>query len=275
MTNHNWWLDKAKQLPTLGKARIEHDCGSGRAAIINNGPKGYSFYCHRCGDTFFVHHGQRTFKELMQLRKINEQDALAIRGSMKLPDDYSLDIPPEAMLWLLKASVTPYMARQARIGWSKRYQRVILPVYNDDNLVFYQARAIHEHQDIKYLNPSVDRSSILFWQLPKNFNGNKDVIVLTEDILSAVRVGEQIPTVSLLGTKISDQQAEQIAHYKHAITWLDPDQAGISGAKSVRNTLNLVMQTSNICTKKDPKLLTYNEIQHQVKAHICSENSGN
>lgn len=251
--SNEWWLKIAKTLPIGGKKRVQHHCGEGRAAVVNHQPKGFSLYCHRCGDSLFVPHGQRSFKELMELRKLEKQNAAAIRGSMKLPSDFTLDIPPVGMLWLLKASITPYMARKVGIGWSHKYQRVILPVYNDNNLVFYQARAVHEHQDIKYLNPSVDRASIAYWVIPPN--ADNSVIIITEDILSAIRVGQLIPAVSMLGTKLSEQQAEQVSNYDHVVTWLDPDEAGIVGAQNMRKMLSLAVKTSNIVSSVDPKNL--------------------
>jgi len=249
------WLKLAQSIATGSKTRIEHDCGGGKAAIVNNLPKGYSVYCNRCGHTDFVHKGQRTFQEIMQQRKRDLEDADSIRGSTNLPDDFSLEIPPEAMLWLLKANITPYIARAHGIGWSKRYQRVVLPVYNNNILVFYQMRAIHKHQTIKYLNPSVDRKSIAYWVHPVSNLDTLDRIVITEDILSAIRVGKHIPTVSMLGTKISIQQAEQISKYKRATTWLDPDEAGITGAAKMRKTLRVVMYADNKITNVDPKEL--------------------
>lgn len=255
------WLALAKSLPTGGKDRIVHDCGRGKAAIVNNHPKGFSVYCNRCGHTDFVHKGQRTLAELLEQRRKDIADANAVRGTTSLPSDYTLNIPTHAMLWLLKASITPYIAKKHRIGWSEYYQRVVLPVYNDNNLVFYQMRAIHKHQTIKYLNPSVNREEIAYWVMPDSNPGTLDRIVITEDILSAIRVGKFTPTVSLLGTKISTQQAAQLSVYKRATTWLDPDEAGKQGARTIGKTLALTMQIDNIYTVQDPKLLTDKEIQ--------------
>ena len=261
------WLKLAQSLATGSKTRIQHDCGSGKAAIVNNLPKGYSVYCNRCGHKDFIWKGQRTFKEIMEQRHNDLKDAASIRGSTQLPSDFTLEIPPEAMLWLLKASITPYIARANRIGWSKRYQRVVLPVYNNNILVFYQMRAIHKHQTIKYLNPSVDRAKIAYWVIPHSHVGNLSRIVITEDILSAIRVGKHTPAVSMLGTKISIEQAEQVSRYTRATTWLDPDVAGIQGAGKMRRTLGLAMYADNIITKVDPKNLTDREIKLCLKIY--------
>lgn len=191
--------------------------------------------------------------ELKRLEKEHEQSLATVR----LPWDFTLDIPSHAMLWLLKASITPFKARQAGIGYSDYYKRVFIPVYQDGKLVYFQARALHDYQEIKYINPKVDRAAIGYWVIPPD--SDKSRIVITEDILSALRVGKFIPAMSALGTKLSIPLANKLTEYKHVTTWLDPDQAGIDGAKDMRKLL-MAVPTSNILSRKDPKNLPDEEI---------------
>lgn len=256
------WLVAAKKLPSGGKSRYAHECGSGEAMIINNGPKGYSGYCNRCHETVWEPHGQRTFKELMELKALNKQLNDELSAAVRLPRDFTLDIPASAMLWLLKASITPHRARQMGIGYSEYYRRVVLPIYQDGKLVYFQARKLHKDQDIKYINPSVDRSNIGYWVIPPG--ADKSRIVITEDILSAIRVGYHTPAMSALGTKLSVPLANQLSEYTHVTTWLDPDEAGVHGAQDMRKLLSLTTPTSNIYTDKDPKDYSDEEINHYL-----------
>lgn len=261
------WLELAKQLPVGHHDRYKC-CGSDAAANIYHSEEGYSLHCFRNSDhNEFIGHGYRNYKELLEIKERNKEALVALQtAKVKLPFDFTHDIPPEGMLWLLKASITPYMAKQAGFGWTPYFKRVMLPVYNKDELVYYQARAVLHGQTPKYLNPKVDRSSILYWKRHSVSSGIRRVVV-TEDILSAERIflaNDKIDTVSLLGTKITIQQANQIARYTNVTTWLDGDEAGIHGAQAVHNKVGLATRVTNIVTPKDPKLLSNKQIREQL-----------
>lgn len=259
------WLDLAKKLPTGHSVRFRH-CGKDSAASAFNNEDGYSFYCHRCGDHNFQSVGYQNYKELLEIRKRNEEAKQVLQSStVKLPYDFTTDIPPEGMLWLLKASITPYMAKEAGFGWTPYFKRVVLPVYMNDDLVYYQARAVLKGQDPKYLNPKVDRASILYWN--RLSTGTATRVIVTEDILSARRTflaQTTCDTVSILGTKITLQQANQLAEYDRVTMWLDPDKAGRNGDMKIRRLLNLATDTDYISLDKDPKLLTNMQIQEAL-----------
>ena len=199
----------------------------------------------------------------MELRRRDKELAEQLSATVRLPWDFTTDIPIEAMLWLFKASITPYRARQMGIGYSEYYRRVIIPIYQGTKLVYFQARALYKDQDIKYINPKVDRSAIGYWVFPEESNHGR--LIITEDILSAIRVGAFVPTLSALGTKLSTALANQAAEYDHVTTWLDPDEAGITGAQDMRKLLGLTTQTSNIVSELDPKNLTDEEIKACLK----------
>ena len=260
------WLDLAKKLPTGHNVRFRH-CGKDTAGVAYNNSDGYSFICHRCGEHGRQSVGYLNFKELIKIRQRNEEAKVALQSStVTLPYDFTTDIPPEGMLWLLKASITPYMAKQAGFGWTPRYQRVILPVYRDNKLTYYQARAVLQGQTPKYLNPKVDRASLLYVNRHSTSTNNR--VVVTEDILSARRVflaQTSADTVSILGTKITIQQANQLANYDRVTMWLDPDKAGRNGDIKIRKLMNLVTETDYISLNKDPKLLTDMQIRDQIQ----------
>lgn len=260
------WLKVAQTLPVGYKHRYNHCSHNNRSAIISFDGHVYSMHCFKCGTDLFHNVGQQDFATLQKIRKLNADAADAFRKrTVELPEDFTLDIPDVGMLWLLKASITPYIARQHGIGWTPKYQRVILPVYNRQHkLVFYQGRAVVKGHEPKYLNPVVDRRKIMFWALP---NADTAHIIVTEDILSAIRIGKFIPAVSLLGTKVSIAQVNRLAEYKHVTTWLDPDEAGINGAVKVRKAVGILTKTSNIVSDVDPKNLTNHQIQEVLRCH--------
>ena len=267
------WIKIAEKLPVGHSVRYRH-CGKDEAASIFHNADGYSLFCHRCGTSLFESFGYRNYKELLKVKKRNEEAQVALQTTkVKLPFDFTLDIPPEGMLWLLKASITPHMARVAGFGWTPYFQRVVLPVYNDDHkLIYYQARAVLKGQDPKYLNPKVDRSAIIYWRRHKSTNIKR--VVVTEDILSAERIflaQDHADTACILGTKITQQQANQLAAYDEVTTWLDSDKAGVNGSRKVRKLVGLAVRTSNIVTLKDPKLLSAEEIRTILRNYLCSK----
>ena len=244
-------------------ARIECDCGSGKSRIVNHSPQGYSYFCFRCDAQEFVGKGKQTLAELARITALNDA-AENIHLKIELPHDMSYEIPLEGRLWLYSAGVTESLWSSYKFGWSDYLQRVIMPVYNKEGtLIWFQARAVHEGQSPKYLNPQGDRNSLVFWSNRKSLSesAQNQTLVVVEDILSAIRVGEVTPTASLLGTKVSTAQASLLANYTHVTTWLDSDNAGVSGAYKLRRVLNMVTETSNLVTEKDPKLHTREEIR--------------
>lgn len=256
------WLTLAENTPQGSHQKVKciNACGQDRSMIINHSHEWYSAYCFRCGKIGAKSKGYQT---LHQLEKIRELDRAARLHSkvLELPQDTNYDVeswPSEARFWLHSASIYGGRLCERRIGYSVHLQRVVLPVYDASGcLTFYQLRRIYGTGP-KYISPSINRESILYWCTPEQFS--LDEVIVVEDILSAIRVGKHIPCVSLLGTKISTQQAAALSHFKQVTTWLDPDIAGIEGAVAVRRAMNLVTETRNIKSTLDPKMLSDRKI---------------
>ena len=254
------WLEIAQNLPTNKHTRSDcpEECGSGNTLIVNHKPQGYSAYCFRCGYQAFEGKGQQNLQELAHIRELNEQ-AESIQLTLELPDDYTTEIPLHGRLWLYGGGLTESVWKDHNIGYSKKLDRVILPVYDDSgNLEWFQCRALLKGQKPKYIQPSRCRDKVMF-RVSKDGEANKRVVVV-EDILSAIRVGRHINTCSLLGTKITTGQATELAKYDRVTTWLDPDAAGRKGAYKIRKTLGLLTEVDNIVTDKDPKELSDKQI---------------
>ncbi len=251
------WLTAAKRIAVARKLRLDCECGSGKTLIVNHNPQGYSCFCYRCDYSEFVGKGKQTLEELANIRALNEAAANE-RYDIKLPDDFTTDIPLEGRLWLYKAGVTVSLWSSYNFGWSERMQRVVMPVYRGKELVWFQARAVLHGQTPKYLNPTGDRTSLVFWAgCSKDYS---DVTVV-EDILSAIRVGVVTPTCSLLGTKVTVQQALQLSRYERVSSWLDADAAGVGGSYKLRKLLGMVTEVRDIRTTKDPKAYSNAEIR--------------
>ena len=243
------WLHIAEELPLGGKTRYRH-CGHDKDAIVSHGSKYYSLYCFKCGHRDYSYRGPKLLTEIFELNQRAENP------SVGLPEDFTTDIPPEHRTWLYRGSVDDHAAMEAGIGWSSYLQRVVLPLYSDSGvLLYWQARAIHKGQEPKYINPQTDKTGLLYRAGAHPQDSSKRRVVVTEDILSAIRVGKHTPAVSILGTHTSDQQAGVLAEYQRVSYWLDPDSAGKRGSLEGCKLLAPVTEVEILTSKKDPKNL--------------------
>jgi len=222
------------------KSRVQHDCGSGKVLLVENKTEGYAAWCHRCSDKGFWPHPAPTLAERLERLSRASQVEAAATTTLALPQPMNLDPstwPLEARVWLYKAGLSNDKIKELGFYYWGAAHRVVMPVYDDQGLVYWQARGFERGRP-KYINPPVDRSTVA----PSyGTEAGLRCLVLTEDILSAVRVGEVAPAMPLMGTRVSLRVlllAQQ--SLSRIVVWLDPDDAGRSGAsKTVRALRNL------------------------------------
>lgn len=255
------WLEAAKRLPFGHKVRMAHDCSETRDMTVSHGERGYSAYCFRCGNVGFEAHGYQNLAEIQRMRELNS--LAQERHSNELPRDLSERIPPEQGRWLFKAGISVHRAASLGMGWSEKLQRIVIPLYSrDGELLYWQARATLKGQTPKYINPPISKADLLYWVSPTDDgSAEKQTVVVTEDILSAIRVGKHCTSASILGTKTSDQQAAQLSAYDEVIYWLDPDAAGREGAQAGVRKLGLATAARTIESDVDPKNLSDRRIR--------------
>lgn len=259
------WLEVAKKLPRGGKLRMVHGCDKDKSMIVSHGNEGYSAYCFRCGNVGFEPFGYRTLAELEEIKRIDANARrIANSNTLTLPEK-SGKIPAEGILWLAKAGLSQQRAASNDIYWSDKIKRVVIPVYSKGKLVYWQARRVLNEPTAKYINPAIDRSEILYKVLPTTCEINTTRLVVTEDIMSAIRVGRHLPTYSLMGTKTSSAQLSSIVKYSRVSIWLDPDKAGEEGAAKLRKAASLFTSVDIINSKADPKCLSDREIRSILK----------
>jgi hypothetical protein len=134
--------------------------------------------------------------------------------------------------------------------------RVILPVYEAGVPVFWQARALDGRMP-KYLGPTPRPPRLLArW-------GSAPRPTLTEDILSAMKVGQVAEGWAVMGTRVSDHMVAMLMKRGVPVNvWLDPDSAGRKGAAKIIKQLQAYgLETRNIVSTRDPKLHTRSDIK--------------
>jgi hypothetical protein len=265
----------AKSLTLNGKKKYTH-CGSSPSMTLYNGVMRITAYCHRCEARF---HSQR--EGLIPLASLQEYQRQPTRSTLLLPEDASKDFKAAEpisllwMTWLLKGGISATLRDVYSLTWSKKYGRALLPVYSSTgNITDLVLRALLPNQKPKYLMDSVSPNTSVF--LSKQSRAqflSVDTslylydVVIVEDVLSAIRVGEFLPTGSLLGTSASQGKLERVLQHSSELKqprvglWLDPDQAGVAGNAKLRRTLDLFgLEYGIISSPKDPKNITDSEI---------------
>lgn len=260
------WLSTAKTLAAGRHTKIEC-CANDKSMRVCNEEKGFRAWCFRCGASEFKAHGDFSID---QLRRRQAELAITQDRTVRLPHDFTTDIPPSEAVWLYKAGVGPSVSKHYGFGYSPFLRRVILPIYKDGILDGYIARSTINARP-KYIEKVVSPSSTVFIADPSialawpedGLLATVPDICLCEDILSAVRVGRYVRTTrAILGTTANPAQLSSIDSSSNVAIWLDPDKAGGKGAKAIQRTLSIQgYKVKLIRSAKDPKYYSNKEIR--------------
>jgi hypothetical protein len=253
------WAAARALVPEIGdEARTGHDCGPGQVLKVSNTEAGYAAWCFRCADKGFIPHPQPSLSE--RLRRLERARIAEVRASstVSLPDPAITNPqawPSPARVWLYKAGLSNSDIESLGFYWCPDLDRVVLPVYDGGTLVYWQARAVDGRQP-KYINPKVDRSRIVAKY------GSGPVLALTEDILSAVKVGKVTSAWACMGTVLPDPVLLQIVDTGLPVAIvLDPDAGGRKGRTRMRKQLLSVGVDAQIIeVPRDPKFMSRQEI---------------
>jgi hypothetical protein len=264
------WLPQAELLEPGERKRVDHDCGSGRTLIIKRSDKGLDAYCWRCSAGGFKPAPEENWQ--VRIARMAQERAAEreVAASLTLPTPMNKDPrtwPLEARVWLYKAGFTNDEITRHGFYYVERLARVVLPVWGVGRTVSYwQARGFAPGR-AKYINPQVDRSRLVAKYAPLFVEAQQLPLVLTEDILSAARVGSVTHAWSLLGTAApAPVEASIIKEGRKVLIWLDPDAAGNNGATKLFQSLRSCgVDCRVIRTDKDPKLYSEQEIRRHLQ----------
>lgn len=260
------WLDAAKATDEGKKRRVDHDCGGGRTLIVSNQDRKWTAFCFRCDDTGVAHKPAESLSQRIERRRKEQQQDDAITTLGGLPEPINTDTttwPAEALVWLLKASIGRPEIADLGAYWHEPTSRVVLPVADGDDLIYWQARDpfwTRKSDRPKYVNPTVNKERLVAKY------GSASEIVLTEDILSAFRVGQEGEGWALLGTNLTDGVLSRLlAERKPVAVWLDPDAAGRRAAIDIAKRLSACgIPHRVIRSARDPKLLSRRQVRLEL-----------
>lgn len=245
------------------ETRYNHEeCGDNRGRLyVKRIKKGWIWHCFNCGRSGLQYNKDkgRTLDETKELirQQRNIVDSHTDDAGIHLPSSYTTEIPTEAKCWLAKYGLTE---KDLRCGYA--YKRLILPLYNKEGeLIFWQGRNLGKvtKDNPKYVNVRSKKTDYAIFK----GTSNAKVVVLVEDILSAIKVSNTqcVDSVPILGSYIPTSILPFIKDYDTIFIWLDYDKrfTSIKAASTLHELSCKVCRT--IITEKDPKEYTIEEIK--------------
>lgn len=220
-------------------------CGSrDNAGLYSDG----SVYCFGCNSY--------TSGTVSQRLKTDSQKTTD-HSILALPSDFTTSLPLECTRWLNKYGVSQSEKDTMKVGWSERLGLLIFPFYKDGEFIGYNGRRF-KGKGSKYVVKGFKRGFSRVY-------GEGDVLVFTEDLLSAIRVSRICSAVPLYGTSLDKNFVIQLPKkYTKYVMWLDKDKR-IEATFQAKMMRQYGYPFSAVFTDKDPKDYSVNEIKEVIE----------
>ena len=245
--------------------RYQHDCTNkhDKSLIVTRTRDGWAWYCHRCkqGGTRDLS-GKSPYEVAQFMKSLNVQP-LKVIAQMRLPLDYTKEIPAKGLAYLYVRGVTDADIKKWKIGYSPKYSRVIFPVYEGRNLIFFQGRTILDitRDNPKWMNVYKSGRKDTFFIANQMFSHE---VVVVEDIISAIRVSYTADAYAMLSTHVPEDLVLRLSKkYQAILLWLDPDKSKEIVALA-RRFRAFGINARSILTNKDPKYYTNKQIRRFI-----------
>lgn len=181
----------------------------------------------------------------------------------------SRSLAPIAQHWLSQFQCDGADALRAGLRWHEQRQQLLFPLYDEEKqLRCIQARnfASEGQARTKYHNYGNKEEAFPLYQAKETSEGNTLSVVITEDILSALKVSKQVSAMPALGTSLSMNKALALQKrgFIKAFVWLDKDKWR-EGIEICDKFKWLGVTAKAIYTEKDPK--EYNN--EEIRNYLC------
>lgn len=174
---------------------------------------------------------------------------------------FTTAIPADARAWLYKYGVTDREIARERIAFNPSKSVLVLPVYDGERLVLTNSRYFGDNPDHpKYVTKGYKNQHFKLFPCP----GSRTV-VLTEDYVSALRIGRQHNAIPLLGTSVPMELVLRLlGRFEPVLVWLDPDKR--REALQLSHRISQYVASRAILSDKDPKDYTDDEIGRYLQS---------
>jgi hypothetical protein len=245
---NNSYVIKKEQCPSCKK--LGKDTSHDNLAIYSDGHK----WCYSCRYTEFP-------SQIQYFKNKNEPEEIDINLPY-LPADSDVNYPQRALDWVYQYELTKEDLYKHNVLWSESRQRLIFPIFGDEGLIAYQGRSFFLDEESQKKYPKWYGKG----NLKDTFNifgaGNK--LVLTEDIISAIKVSKcGVMAMPLYGCQIGRERFKRLYNLintdDEVLIWLDPDKRKEATKEAQLGRL-CGINTRVIFSDKDPKEHSYEEI---------------
>lgn len=244
----------------IGRSIRAKHCNANETMIVTREAEGIRAHCFRCAMNGWHPIEESLHDKLARIEAERHAEHEAVQHAMlPEPREYNPAAWPIPLkLWLYKAGFSASMIEKLGAYYCADLDRVVLPVFEDGKLIFWQARS--QTRKPKVISPRLHRRGLVAKY------GQGETVVLCEDILSAFKVGLHTEAWSLLGTSLSDDALKEILYRDcKVIVWLDGDGPGQKAAAKILKTLRAYgVSVANVVTEKDPKLYSRDEIEEKL-----------
>lgn len=147
-------------------------------------------------------------------------------------------------------------------------------MFNRDIHLWYDIktkRNVFQYKEL-YIGRAIDKYVQPKWYIytdtdyPFIVAKNKDTVVLVEDVVSALKVGQVTDSIALLGTNLKEKYIKYISKYKKVVVALDEDAT--TSALKIYDSLKLYTNCTILPLTKDLKYYTIAEITKKLEKHV-------
>jgi len=198
------------------------------------------------------------------IKAIKESKTKATR-SIGLPRDVDQKLPRKAWDFLRQYELDEHDIKINTILWSEHWQRLCFPVFDTTGLLAWQGRYLGDDKTKPKWFSQGDLKNII------HIVGNKqsNVCVLTEDLISAIKVGKThlVSASPIFGSHVSTQRILHLQLlYDTLYVWLDKDKQKES-IKFSNNAGMLGLNSRSVITDLDPKCYSIEQIKRLLTMH--------
>ena len=245
--------------------RFQHDCTlkKDKSLIITRTRDGWAWYCHRCKQGGTRDLSGKSPRQVAQFMKSLNVQPIKTVQQMRLPLDYTKEIPAAGLSYLYTRGMSDGDIKRWKVGYSSKYSRVIFPVYEGHNLLFFQGRTILKvaRDNPKWMNVYKSGRREIYFIANHLFSHE---VVIVEDIISAVRVSHTVDAYAMLSVHIPEDLIVELAKkYEVIYLWLDPDKK-MKTFNLMRRYRSFGLNVHLITTGKDPKYYSDDEVKRYI-----------
>jgi DNA primase len=145
--------------------------------------------------------------------------------------------------------------------------RIVIPIHNaEGELVAYAGRALDPETEPRYKLPAGFNKSLELFNLHRAAQADsRGVVIVVEGFFDAMKVHQaDFPAVvALMGSSLSDAQAELLGAFDRVLLMLDGNEAGVDAAPKIAAQLarRLLVRIADVPDGTQPDQLSTEEIR--------------